>query len=239
MKKEKFNLKQFQKFKKYFLIKDTPSQIDLEYIEKTKKYIKFIKFLPWLEMVRICNSISMNAWKKESDIDLFIVTTPNTMWLNRILITLIFELLKVRKTSEKHASMFCLNFFVTTNRLNFESIKLKNDIYMYFFIIYLKPIINYNNTYEKFITQNKNHYDFSDYEYIINKNKKYIIEEKSKKYPNFIFTFLDKICKKLFIKRTLNKYVLLKKPYWIIINDNMLKFHPKDIRKKIKKELTI
>lgn len=239
MQKESFDLNQFKKFKQYFKIKEKPSQIELEYIKKTQKYVKFIKFLPWLQMVWICNSISMNAWKSESDIDLFIITTPNTMWFNRIIITLIFELLRVRKTDKKHSSMFCLSFFTTTNSLNFENIKLKNDIYLYFFIIYLKPIINYNNTYEKFIEENKKHYNFDKYKNIMMDSKKYTIEEKTKKNPGIIWTIFDKILKNIFLKRTLRKYNLLWKPYWIIINDNMLKFHPKDIRMKLKKELNI
>ena len=41
-------------------------------------------------MIAVGNSISMNAGTPESDIDLFIVTTPDTMWINRIVITFIF-----------------------------------------------------------------------------------------------------------------------------------------------------
>ncbi|MDF1682384.1 MAG: hypothetical protein P1U46_01060 [Patescibacteria group bacterium] len=55
----------------------------------------------------------MNCAKKESDIDLYIVTSDKSMWLNRIIITMIFEVLKVRKTDKKHKDMFCLSFFST------------------------------------------------------------------------------------------------------------------------------
>jgi hypothetical protein len=48
---------------------------------------------------------------------------------------------------------------------------------------------------------------------------------------------LDNILKNIFLTKTLNHYEKINKPYWIIINDNMLKFHNWDIRKKIKKEL--
>jgi hypothetical protein len=44
-------------------------------------------------MVGIGNTISMNCAKSTSDIDLYIVTTPNRMWVVRILITLIFQIL--------------------------------------------------------------------------------------------------------------------------------------------------
>lgn len=56
------------------------------------------------------------------------------------------------------------------------------------------------------------------------------------KFPIFL-SLLNEILKKIFLPKTLKHYEKLKKPYGIIINDNMLKFHNNDIRKKIKKEL--
>jgi predicted nucleotidyltransferase len=44
-------------------------------------------------MVGIGNSISMNSASEDSDIDLLIVTEKNKMWLVRILVTLIFQVL--------------------------------------------------------------------------------------------------------------------------------------------------
>jgi hypothetical protein len=41
----------------------------------------------------------------------------------------------------------------------------------------------------------------------------------------------------LFLPKTLKHYNSIWKPYWIIINDEVLKFHNNDLRKKIKKEL--
>jgi hypothetical protein len=40
--------------------------------------------------------------------------------------------------------------------------------------------------------------------------------------------------KKIFLKKTLKNYEKLNKPYWIIINDKMLKFHNNDIRKEMR-----
>lgn len=166
--------KEHQKFKKYFHIKKELWEIDKAFLSKTKKYIQYIKWIPWLKMIAVWNSISMHAWTPESDIDLFIVTTPESMWINRIIITFIFSLLWVRKTDKKHAGMFCLSFFATTNALNFNNWKLHDDIYLYFWIIYLKPILSYDNTYELFLKENSSWADFSLYQDIIEKNKTFI-----------------------------------------------------------------
>ncbi len=242
--KQNFNKKSFILFKNYFKIRDEKSEIEKLFYNKTNKYLKYIKWLPGLRMVWIWNSISMNCASKNSDIDLLIVTTPNSMWLNRIFITFIFMILWVRKTPSKHSSRFCLSFFATTDWLDFSSWKIQDDIYLYFWIVYFKPILNYNNTYELFIEKNSSWADFSEYNNIIEDNKNYIyhplapsLVRRGDNLDNFIIKLLDKILKKLFLPKTLKHYEKIWKPYWVIINDNMLKFHNWDIREEIKKEL--
>lgn len=170
-----FDEKIHTKFKNKFDIKNSPSKIDKLYIDKTIKYIKFVKYFPWLKMVAIWNSIAMNASNKDSDIDLFIVTSPDSMWINRILFTIFFWLLWVRKTHKYHEWRFCLSFFATTNWLNFKDWKINDDIYLYFWIVYLKPILNYDDTYKKFLKANSSWADFSEYNYILKENEKHII----------------------------------------------------------------
>ncbi len=233
--KQNFEKKYHDKFKKYFNIKNSPSKIENDYYKKTVKYIKFIKWIPWLKMIWIWNSVSMNCAKSSSDIDLYIVTSNNSMWLVRILTTLIFQILWVRKTWKKHEGRFCLSFFSTIDWMDFSNFKLENDIYLYFWIVYFKPILDFNNTYELLLEKNSNWADFSEYSDIIEENKKIVkYTWKSKNYK-FIW-LINSFFRKIFIKKTLNHYKSIWKPVWIIINDNMLKFHNNDIREKIKKK---
>lgn len=48
---------------------------------------------------------------------------------------------------------------------------------------------------------------------------------------------LDKLLKTMFLAKTLKHYYSLWKPYGVIINDDLLKFHDNDIRVKIQGEL--
>jgi Fe-S cluster biosynthesis and repair protein YggX len=50
-------------------------------------------------------------------------------------------------------------------------------------------------------------------------------------------TILNTLFKKIFLPKTLKHYEKIWKPYGIIINENLLKFHNNDIRKKIRKKL--
>jgi len=238
---QKFTKQQHQKFINYFNIKENPSEIELDFFKKTNFYLKFIKWIPWLRMVWVWNSLSMYSTTEKSDIDLFIVTTKDSMWINRILITFIFQILWVRKTSKKHSWKFCLSFFCTIDWLDFKSWKLENDIYLYFWIIYFKPILDYNNTYSLFLEKNSSWADFTLYNDTFSKNKSFIKYKKN--YKKNIFTLIiviwgfNNILKTIFLQKTLKSYKNINKPYWIIISNNLLKFHNDDIRKNIIKEL--
>lgn len=232
-----FNKTEHQKFINHFDIKKNPSVIDTKFIEKTKKYLKYIKWIPWLKMIGIGNSISMNTSNKESDIDLFIITSKNRMWLVRIVITFIFSLLWVRKTHKYHAGRFCLSFFCTENGMNFWNFNIQNDIYLYFWIVYFKPILDFDTTYDEFI-KTQSWANFEEYKNIIHSNKNYIKYTWNSFWNKCkIFDIFDYLLKKIFLPKTLWHYESLWKPYWVIIHDNMLKFHNNDKRKEIKKEL--
>lgn len=229
-----------EKFKKYFWINNTPTPIELAFYKKINIYLRYISWIPWVRMIWIWNSISMNCATSDSDIDLYIVTAPKRLWLVRILVTAIFQLLWVRKTDKHHAWKFCLSFFSTTQSLNFWVFALEKDLYLYFWIVYFKPIFDINNTYLAFLKQNENWCDFSEYIQIISENKKYIKYSRNISERNSLSTlydFLDHLLRKIFLSKTLRHYEKIWKPYGVIINNNMLKFHNWDIRKQIKEKL--
>jgi hypothetical protein len=235
--KQSFSKKQHDVFKKYANIQNNPWEWDIKYLNKSKKYLKYVKWIPWLYMIWVGNSIAMNNGKKSSDIDLYVVTSEQSIWFVRILLTFIFQLLWVRKTIKRHEGRFCLSFFSTKKWMNFSNFALKNDIYLFFWIVYFKPILNYNNTYEKFLKVNTSWADLSEYQDIIDNNKKHISFSWNRKKEIWkSLQLINKFLKTIFLKKTMKTFENLWKPFWIIINDNMLKFHNNDVRKKCREE---
>ena len=154
------------------------------------------------------------------------------------MVTFIFQVLWVRKDETHHAWRFCLSFFSTIDGMDFSSFKIDNDVYLYFWIIYFKPIADYSNTYEKFLEKNNSWANFDDYKEIIEENKKFIKYKRKAWFNNFFLTWLfDKLFKKIFLKRTLNHFEKIWKPYGVIISDDLLKFHNWDVRKEISEKL--
>ena len=136
------------RFITHFNLKSAPSPEELAFFSKAQKYAKFVSWIPWLRMIAVCNTISMYASDKDSDIDLFIVTDPNRMWLVRILATGIFQILWVRRHGNKIAWRLCLSFFATTKGLDFSDFRIEHDVYLAYWIYFLKPIVDKGSTYE-------------------------------------------------------------------------------------------
>lgn len=225
-------------FKHYFWVRTDIWSVEKEYFAKAEKYLRYIAWVPWLQMVCIGNTLSMNAGKSSSDIDLYIVTEQNRLWLVRIVITFIFQLLWVRKTAHKHAGRFCLSFFSTKKGMDFSSFSLQNnDIYLYFRLVYAKPIINFNNTYESLLEKNDSWADISQYKDIIEQNKTYIVYSGTKKKSTSkLLDMVDSMFKKIFFPKTIQSYENLGRPFGIVISDDVLKFHDNDIRKKVRED---
>jgi hypothetical protein len=230
-----------EKFNEYTWIKNAPSHEELELFEKTKKYMKYISWIPGLRMVAVCNSLSMYASDADSDIDLFVVTEKKRIWLVRILMTLIFQILGIRRHGKKVAKRFCLSFFSTVEWLDFNNFRLENDIYLAYWIYYLKPILDTGNTYEILREANKSWTSefFAEEEHAVDEKKYFICHNNPKQWTNNwkILDWIDAFLKKLFLPKTLAHKKSLWNPIGIIVNENMLKFHNNDRREEIKKSL--
>ncbi len=236
--KQKFTPASIELLKGYLWAKSEATEIEKTLLKKADKHIRKIQKISWVHMIGICNSISMNAAKETSDIDLFIVTSPDRLWYVRIMTTLYFHIRGLRKTDKKHAWKFCLSFFCTTEGMNFWDFALENDIYLYYWILAMKPMVNNNRCYQSFVEANKSWADYMQQRNTFAKHQRDIpYTWKVKWEKSKILDITDTILKKIFLPKTLKSYAKLWYPFGVIISDNMLKFHDQDRRKQIKKDL--
>lgn len=92
-----------------------------------------IKRFPFVRAVFVSGDLSKNATHKKSDIDFFIVTEPNRLWIARTLLVVFKKLFLLN--SKK---FFCLNSFVASDNLTFD----ERNIYTATEIATLKPMYN-------------------------------------------------------------------------------------------------
>jgi len=135
-------------------VKSEPNDHENGLFLRAKKYISKIAWIPGLRMVAVVNSLSMYATHKDSDIDLFIITAKNRIWIVRVCVTLVFWILGVWRKGEDISGNFCLSFFITEDAMDLEKIAIEEDIYLYFWIFHMKPILSSEDTYEKFLLAN-------------------------------------------------------------------------------------
>lgn len=232
---------QTQWLEKWFSRKEKNQFLE-NFIEKINKHGKLYQSLPFISEIFLCNSISFNAVKRDSDIDLFIITKNNSIWRARFFSAIFFKILWLKRSKINKKQKFCLSFYISEKHRNLYSIMLnKTDIYLTYWIAHLVPLYQEKN-YQTIFLQNKwlsellpNH----PMDYCINIwNKKFIGKSKVKKILEFLFWWffgkiIERIIKIIWLP-ILNKkiYKLWNKWKHIIINDNMLKFHD-DIREEI------
>ena len=81
-------------------------------LKKAKKVSKFISQFPFVEAVFISGSLSKGYFGEDDDIDYFIVTKPNRLWIAR---TSLIVYKKVFLLNSK--KYFCVNYYMSTNAL--------------------------------------------------------------------------------------------------------------------------
>lgn len=212
-------------------VKKSPNEHEKRLFERAEKYIRYISWIPGLEMVAVVNSLSMFATHDDSDIDLFIVVKPGTIWLVRFLITMIFWMLWVWRHGEDIAGNFCLSFWITTDAMDLQKIGIENDIYLYYWIYYMKPIFARWDVYERFLSEN-NYVEVDDSQK--EKNREFFaIQRVSKNDVHLLsrfYLFLSDCIRFFLLPKALRNFEKLWKPEWVIITDSMLKFHDQDRR---------
>lgn len=82
---------------------------------RATKMSRFISQFPFVEAVFLSGSISKGIFKKDDDIDYFIITSNNRLWLSRTLLILFKKIFLLN--SKKY---FCVNYFISQNALEIE-----------------------------------------------------------------------------------------------------------------------
>lgn len=132
------------------------TQISKAKIKRAIYYTRFLKLIPFIKSISLANSLSFFNAKKSSDIDLFIITQKNRLWITRTLAVFLLKMLGVkrRKGRNNDPDRFCLSFFATTGSLNLKQIyQAPFDPYLSFWLAGLKPLYGVR-IFSQFITKN-------------------------------------------------------------------------------------
>ncbi|MGA1046495.1 MAG: hypothetical protein ACO3UU_00645 [Minisyncoccia bacterium] len=220
--------------------------IDFEYLlnlrqekgrESIRRYRRIIKYarllisIPYIKGIFLAGSSSFSTGnaKQSSDIDIFIVTDPNRMWFARFELTIITQLLGIRRAGDLEENRFCLNHYITANNLE----RLDHTLYAaQLYSDYIAIGAESQDLLQKFWQVNSWRQDY----FVQTIPREYPVLSQLRSYPikNWIETFLNHFSidfwnylAKLIQRKKIKSNSIQSNPHnRIQIDDTELEFHP-------------
>lgn len=108
-----------------------------------RRAAKILRFVPFLRAVYVCNTVAGAIPHEKSDIDVFIVISPNRLWMTRAMITVLLSVFRMRRTAECVNNKICLSFYMTEDHLSLDTVRWgEPDIYLAYWIDQLVPVFD-------------------------------------------------------------------------------------------------
>lgn len=104
-----------------------------------------IKRFPFVRGIFVSGDLSKNATTSKSDVDFFIITEPNRLWITRTLLILFKKTVLLDKKK-----FFCVNYFATSDHLRLDN----ENIFLAAEIAHLKPLYN-SELFLRYLEENK------------------------------------------------------------------------------------
>lgn len=183
-----------------------------------ENYIKLLSVIPTIKLIGISGSLSMNNCDRRDDIDLFFITSKNSLWFTRLAVNLLLLIKGVKRARGDSFGIdrICPNMFLAENDLSIDK-----NLFTAHEISQLKVVMDKDNIYCKFL--NKNSWVLK---FMPNSFDKNLINNKIQSGFNKRESGIFKAINKLFYNV---QYFYMKKRITIEnVSFNRAAFHPKD-----------
>jgi len=106
----------------------------------------FFRLLPFVKLVAVSNLIGHHNLRDESDIDVFVVSSPRRLWLTRLFCTGLMKLANMRPNQKGKRNKICLSFYASVDGLAMENLRFApHDPYFDHWFLGLYPIYEKDN----------------------------------------------------------------------------------------------
>lgn len=82
-------------------------------LNKLRKYLPVFIACPYARAIFLGGSVSLGSAAAESDIDIFVVSKNNRVWLSKLFMASILSIVGERRTRQNFSEKFCLNVFLS------------------------------------------------------------------------------------------------------------------------------
>ncbi len=123
---------------------------------KLKRATHFFALLPSVRGVAACNTLAWHHTDAQSDVDLFILVEPGTVWATRLLLVAPFALLGKRPSRDAVAQdPFCFSFFLSHEARDIAPLALPDaDPYLALWTHALTPVLERKGAFSAFGASN-------------------------------------------------------------------------------------
>lgn len=120
-----------------------------------KAAFKFLSFIPTVQLIGITGGLAVDNVTTHDDIDVFIIAKQGTLWITRLMVTLITDLLRIRRHPQDLVvtDKVCLNMFMDEGALTL--LKKDRDLFAAHEVLQMKPVLDRGGTYKKFLLANR------------------------------------------------------------------------------------
>lgn len=186
---------------------------------------RFVSLVPAVQLIGVSGALAVENAKVTDDIDLFIISKKGTLWLTRLLILGILQILgKRRRWGEKQVeNKVCVNMIMDESSLSLP--KKRHDLYTAHEIAQLKVLFERDTIYQRFLKANSWGRKFLPNAFFEVMDTRLPQERYEKKHTYLFIEVLEKIVKKI------QCWQIRKHQTREIVSDTLLAFHPLDYKK--------
>ncbi len=205
-----------------------------------KPHIRLLAAMPHVRAIWFVNSMGWHNARKQSDIDLCIITAPGKIWSARFFTTMAMKLLRQRPFEQTEERAICLSLYIAENQLDMEPYKIgEQDIHFSFWASQFYPIYD-NGQFQQYIQQNTwLQKVFDDLQWTQPSLKRIITRSW---WQPLIQMPLQLLCAESLLKRIQLKIMpeklrsMANKDKRVVMNESILKLHTNDMRTELQKK---
>lgn len=207
----------------------------LRKLKLAKKISSVLSIVPTVCLIGVSGGVSMRNADKDDDIDLFIISQKNTLWLTRLFLLIFLEVLgRRRKRSDKNVNdKICLNMLIdeTAIKLSLE----KRNLYTAHEIVQMIPLFEREDIYSRFVIANS--WVKRYLPNVLNHGTKLnIAQNNTKSFFSMVLRPVLRFSTLEYLARKIQLLSIKRHQTTEVISDHLLAFHPKDCQKFVLRE---
>lgn len=200
---------------------------------RARQVAKLLKIISTITLVGVTGGLTRSNADDADDIDFLIITTPKTLWVSRALSTILLDLfgLRRRPRDTKLRNLICLNMFMSEDGLRVPP--KERDLFTAHEVLLMSPLWERDGAYQKFLSANQwvkkflpNAWKKKNQELGIRNHGFSLIHT-----SRFLLQLVEPVAQFIQLR------YMSKRRTTEVVSDTVIRFHPRDARRWIKKEL--